>query len=66
MCAPDVGKDVLNNNRIQKLLDLKNYNIGRRGSHGAARRCGEAGPAQHLRRMIDIISYEETYEADDG
>lgn len=64
--APDVGDVILADTNIQKLLDLRNYNIG-----GVDPALLPAGASRIARlnikgRMIDIIVYEDTYEADNG
>lgn len=64
--APDVAGLIINDEKIQKLLDIKNYYLGgvqpSELPNGAARiaRLNVYGV------MIDVISYAETYEADDG
>jgi len=66
VCAPDVGKDILNNNKIQKLLDLKNYEIGGVKPEELPEGAVRLARLNIYGRLIDIIAYEETYEADDG
>jgi hypothetical protein len=66
LCAPDVADIVLGNEYIQKIMDIRNYQVGNVAPAtlpaGAALIC-------HLNikgRMFDFYSYDETYEADDG
>ncbi len=64
--APDVGDVMLADANIQKLLDLRNYNIG-----GVDPELLPAGAARIARlnikgRMIDVIAYEDSYEDDEG
>jgi len=65
-CAPDVGKDILNNNQIQKLLDLRNYDIGGVRPEELTEDVAKLARLNIYGRMIDILACEETYEADDG
>lgn len=66
LCAPDVADVILANEHIQKLLDIRNYNIG-----GVDPELLPSGVAKIARlkikgRMIDFLSYEDTYEEIDG
>jgi len=66
LCAPDVADVILANEWIIKLLDVKNYNIG-----GVDPETLPSGAARFARlnikgRMIDFLSYEETYEDENG
>lgn len=66
LVAPDVADVILNNEYIQKLLDIRNYNIG-----GVDPETLPAGAAKIARlnikgRMIDFITYEDTYTDVDG
>jgi len=64
--SPDVADVILGNETIQKLMDIRNYNVGEVAPielpAGAARiaRLNVKG------RMIDVICYEETYTNDAG
>lgn len=64
--APDVADTVINDPKIQKLLDIKNYNVGAIDPKTLPAGAAVIGRINVLGRMIDIISYEETYEADNG
>lgn len=66
LVAPDVADVILDDEKIQKLLDIRNYNIG-----GVDPEILPEGVAKVARlnikgRMIDILSYEDTYEDSDG
>lgn len=66
LCAPDVADTVLANEWILKLLDVKNYNVG-----GVDPELLPSGASRFARlnikgRMIDFLSYEETYEDENG
>jgi len=66
LTSPDVGDAILRNKYIQKLLDLRNYEIG-----GVDPELLPTGVAKLARlnvrgRMIDILTYEESYDDDKG
>ena len=66
ICSPDVADAIVNNKQIQKLLDLKRYELG-----SVEPETLPAGAAIMARlningRMISVISYDETYTDDDG
>jgi len=66
LCDPGAGDAILRNKYIHKLLDLNNYNIG-----GVDPELLPDGVARLARlnvkgRMIDILSYEESYEDENG
>ena len=65
LTAPDVGDAILRNPYIQKLLDLRNYEIV--GVDPTLLPDGVARLARiNVRgRMIDILTYEESYTGDD-
>lgn len=64
--APDVADTILADEKIQKLLDLRNYNVG--GVDPAELPDGVVKIARlnFKGRMLDILSYEDTYEDDEG
>lgn len=64
--SPDVGDYILNNNGIQKLLDLKNFNIGTVDPVVLPVGASRLASLNIKGRMIDVISYEESYEDDNG
>lgn len=66
LMAPDVAEVFLNNEYILKLMDVRNIHIG-----GIAPEELPAGAVKIARlnvkgRMVDFISYEDTYEDTDG
>ena len=66
LVAPDVADLMLSNEWLIKLLDTKNYNIG-----GVDPATLPAGAAKIMRlnikgRMIDVLTYEDTYTEVDG
>lgn len=64
--APDVADTIINSADIQKLLDIKNFNIGAIDPKTLPAGAAVIGRINVHGRMIDIISYEETYESDNG
>lgn len=64
--APDVAALIINDDTIQKMLDIRNYDLG--GVQPAELPNGATKIARLnvYGAMIDVISYDETYEADDG
>jgi len=64
--APDVADTIINNAGIQKLLDIKNYNVGSIDPKTLPAGASVIGRINVRGRMIDIITYEEQYEADNG
>lgn len=66
LVAPDVADIILSNEWILKLLDTKNYNIG--GVDPATLPDGVSKIARlNIKgRMIDVLTYEDTYTEIDG
>lgn len=66
LVAPDVADIILSNEHIIKLLDTNNYNIG--GVDPATLPAGAAKIARlNIKgRMLDILTYEDTYAELDG
>lgn len=66
VCSPDVVDAIINNAEIQTLLNVRRYNLGDVAPvplpAGAARVCN----LNINGRLIDVISYDETYEDEDG
>lgn len=63
--APDVGSAILHNAEIQKLLDIRNYNVGgvdpEKLPNGATK-------IAHLNcngHVVDVLQYNDTYTNDD-
>lgn len=66
VCSPDVADAVVNNEKIQKLLDLRNYNVGEVNPEQLPDGAAIVAKLNVRGRIISIISYDETYTADDG
>lgn len=64
--APDVADTIINNDKIQKLLDIKNFNLGTVDPKMLPAGASVVAVLNVNGRMISVISYDETYEADDG
>lgn len=66
VCAPDVADTIINNEKIQKMLDNRRYEMGEvkpvELPAGAAVMCR----LNVHGRIISIISYDETYTNDSG
>jgi hypothetical protein len=66
LVAPDVADSILGSEKIQKLLDLKNYNIGGVDPATLPEGATRIARLNVKGRMIDVICYEDTYEDDSG
>jgi hypothetical protein len=66
LCAPDVTDTVINDPEIQKLLDIKNYNLGMVEPEELPNGAAVVARLNVNGRIISIISYDETYTDDDG
>ena len=66
LVAPDVASVMLNNEWIIKLLDTNNYNIGAIDPVALPAGASRLGRLNIQGRMIEIFSYDETYEEIDG
>lgn len=66
ICSPDVADTIINDANIQKLLDIRNYNVGEVAPvalpNGVALIC----KLNVKGKIISVYSYEETYTDDDG
>lgn len=66
VCSPDVADTIVNNEKIQKLLDNRRYEVGEVKPEtlpaGAAVMC----KLNVNGRIISVISYDETYTDDSG
>lgn len=66
VCSPDVADAIVNDSKIQKILDIRRYNIGDVEPEvlpdGAAILCR----LNINGRILNIISYDETYTDDSG
>lgn len=66
VCAPDVADLVINNEEVQKQLDIKNFNVGRVNPKELPNGVSLIAELNVHGKVISILSYEETYEGDDG
>lgn len=66
VCAPDVADAVVGNEKIQKLLDIRNYNVGNVEPTELAPGAAIVAKLNVRGRIISIISYDETYTDDAG
>jgi len=64
--APDVADTIIHDPTIQKLLDIKNFNVGSIDPSTLPAGAAVIGRFNVNGRMIDIISYDDTYESDNG
>lgn len=64
--APDVADAIIGNTAIQKLLDIGNYSLGRVEPEVLPAGATRVACLNANGRMIDIISYDETYTDDEG
>ena len=66
VCSPDVADAVVNNEKIQKLLDIKNYHVGEVNPVELPAGAAIVAKLNVRGRIISIISYDETYTDDAG
>lgn len=66
VCGADAADAILNNAEIQKLLDIKNYNIGRVDPSTLPDGASHVCTLNVKGRLIDVFCYEETYRDLDG
>lgn len=66
VCGADAADAILNNAEIQKLLDIKNYNVGRVDPSTLPDGVSHIATLNVKGRMIDVFCYEETYRDLDG
>ena len=66
LMAPDVADVFLANAYIQKLLDIRNYNIGGVDPETLPEGAAKIARLNVKGRMIDFLLYEDTYEEIDG
>ena len=64
--APDVADTIVNNEKIQKLLDIKNFNLGTVDPKTLPAGATLVAVLNVHGRMISVISYDEQYENDNG
>ena len=66
VCAPDVASAIVENETIQKYLDIRRYELGTVDPSELPAGAALVAVLNVFGRMISIISYDETYTADDG
>lgn len=64
--APDVSATMMADPKIQKLLDIKNYNLGTVEPLALPAGAARIAILNVNGRMINMICYDETYENDNG
>lgn len=66
VCAPDVADAIVNNEQIYKLLDNRRYNLGEVAPRLESDTAAVMAVLKVRGRNINIISYDDTYEDEDG
>ena len=66
VCSPDVADAIVNNEKIQKLLDIRNYNVGEVKPEELPAGAAIVAKLNVRGRVISVISYDETYTDDAG
>ena len=66
VCAPDVADVIVHNAKIKELLDNRRYELGTVEPSELAPGAAIMARLNILGRLINIISYDETYTNDDG
>lgn len=66
VCSPDVADAVVENEEIQKLLDIKRYELGSVAPEELAPGAAIVARLNINGRIISVISYDETYTDDKG
>lgn len=66
VCSPDVADVFINAEEIQKILDIRNFALGRVQPEKLADGAAIIANLTILGRNINIISYDEGYTDDDG
>ena len=66
VCSPDVADAIVSNEKIQKLLDIRNYNVGEVNPVELPAGAAIVAKLNVRGRIISIISYDETYTDDAG
>lgn len=64
VCSPDVADTVVNSPEIQKLLDIRNYNLGMVEPEQLPDGAAVVARLNIKGRIISVISYDETYTDD--
>ncbi len=66
VCSPDVADAIVSNEKIQKLLDIRNYNVGAVVPEELQPGAAVVAKLNVRGRIISVISYDETYTDDVG
>ena len=66
VCAPDVADAIVNNEKIQKLLDNRRYDLGQVAPRLQTDSASVMCQLNVRGRVINVISYDEVYEGADG
>lgn len=66
ICSPDVADAIMNNEEIRTLLDNRRIVIGGIEPRDLGNGAAVCATINVRGRMIDVITYDETYTADDG
>lgn len=66
VCSPDVADAIINAEEVQKILDIRNYSMGRVEPKTLADGAAVIASFPVLGRNLDIISYDESYTDDNG
>lgn len=66
VCSPDVADAIVNNEKVQKLLDIRNYHVGEVKPEELPAGAAIVAKLNVRGRIISIISYDETYTDDAG
>lgn len=66
VCAPDVADTIVRNSEIKELLNNRRYEIGSVEPSELATGAAIVARLNVLGRMINVISYDETYTDDNG
>ena len=61
ICGSDAADAILSNAEIQKLLDIKNYNVGRIDPSTLPNGASHIATINVMGRLIDVICYDEEY-----
>lgn len=64
--APDVGSAILDNEKIQKLLDNRNINIGGVDPAELPEGCTKIARLNAKGHVVDVLQYSESYTNDEG
>ena len=64
--APDVANVIINNEKLQKILDNRNIQIGSIAPKELPNGVAHIGTINVFGKMLDILSYDETYEDETG